>query len=117
MQDHAEWKLKGKFQIILFILFSLIVGDDIAIDPEKPGRGLTGTVLIYKLLAAYTLMDPSPSLEDVKSYGESLLKEIKSLGISLKSCTLPGEIKNKRLKHNEMELGLGIHNELGRRKM
>ncbi len=41
---------------------SLIVGDDIAIDPEKPGRGLTGTVLIYKLLSAYSLMEPTPSL-------------------------------------------------------
>lgn len=62
-------------------------------------------------------MDPSHSLEDVKAYGESLLQEIKSLGISLKPCALPGEIKNKRLKHNQMELGLGIHNELGRTKM
>ena len=35
---------------------SLIVGDDIAIDSSKLGRGLTGTVLIYKLLSAYSLM-------------------------------------------------------------
>ena len=62
---------------------SLIVGDDIAIDPENPGRGLTGTVLIYKLLSAYSLIEPYPSLDEVKKFGESILKDIKSLGISL----------------------------------
>ena len=65
------------------IIYSLIVGDDIAIDSSKPGRGLTGTLLIYKLLSAYTVIEPSPSLEDVKAYGESLVNKIKSLGISL----------------------------------
>ena len=30
---------------------------------------------------------------------------------------MPGEIKNKKLNSNEIEIGLGIHNEFGKRKI
>ena len=37
-----------------------------------------------------------------------------TLGVSLSTCTLPGQTKSDRIKSGEMEVGLGIHGEPGK---
>jgi hypothetical protein len=39
-----------------------------------------------------------------------------SMGVALTTCTVPGGVLSDRIGEDEMELGLGIHNEPGRTK-
>ncbi|KRX08442.1 DhaL domain [Pseudocohnilembus persalinus] len=98
---------------------TLVVADDIAFlqgndihQKKKEARGLSGTVLVYKILgaAAYKGKD----LDYIQNFGEKILKNIFSLGVSMSSCSLPGFAANFQLQNDEMEVGLGIHGEQGK---
>ncbi len=52
-------------------------------------------------------------LAEVKGHAERAANAIRSLGLSLSTCTLPGRPREERLGAGEAELGLGIHGEPG----
>lgn len=49
----------------------------------------------------------------MKSAAERVAADVRSLGISLSSCTIPGQSAENRIGPDEVELGLGIHGEPG----
>ncbi|MCD8926219.1 dihydroxyacetone kinase subunit DhaK [Staphylococcus epidermidis] len=91
---------------------SVIVRDDIAIsDPEKR-RGVAGTVFVHKY-AGY-LAEKGVALDEIKSKVESLLPDIKSIGMALTPPMVPTTGKNGfDIEDNQMEIGIGIHGEKG----
>ena len=91
---------------------TLIVADDVSFEEvtELGGRGLAGTVLLYKILGYAANETP---LKDLKILGEKILKKTYTIGASLTACSLPGNPPMYVLPEDEMEIGLGIHGEKG----
>ncbi|CAD8126692.1 unnamed protein product [Paramecium sonneborni] len=86
----------------------LIVNDDYAFEYDR--RGLAGTVLLYKILSeAAKEMD----LEQLYQLGITINQKLATIGVSLSSCTLPGQKQNYQFQYGTMEIGLGIHGEKG----
>lgn len=61
----------------------------------------------------------SGSLEQLKQLGDELVQNSVTLGVALNHCHVPGTSSNQKqaLLPNEMELGIGIHNEPGLKKL
>jgi dihydroxyacetone kinase len=89
----------------------VIVADDVAIPGAAQPRGVAGTLFVHKL-AGY-LAGESASLQVVTQAAKDLSNRIYSIGISLGTCTVPGNTQEEYLKETEAELGLGIHGEPG----
>ncbi|KFX98333.1 hypothetical protein V490_02363 [Pseudogymnoascus sp. VKM F-3557] len=98
----------------------VVVGDDVGVGRAKAGkvgrRGIAGTVLVVKIAGA--LAELGYSLEDVTKIAELTAKNIVSVGASLDHVHVPGrELVDQndadRLKYEETEVGMGIHNEAG----
>jgi dihydroxyacetone kinase len=89
----------------------VIVADDIALPDLAQPRGVAGTLFIHKI--AGFLAERGDSLEDVAASAASAASEIVSLGVSLSTCSIPGQEQEQRLGADEGELGLGIHGEPG----
>jgi dihydroxyacetone kinase len=105
----------------------ILVDDDVALidsenqrDSSVGRRGLCGTVLIHKI--AGQLAEQRKSLEEIKSTLEFILKNnhLRTIGVSLSGrVRLPGEeeANPNTLPNMEIEIGLGIHGESGRKRM
>ncbi|KAG0078888.1 Dihydroxyacetone kinase 2 [Linnemannia elongata] len=96
----------------------VIVGDDVGVinpnDDEEGGvgrRGLAGTVLAYKLAGARAAN--GDSLEQVKKTIEYVASHTFTIGCALNAASVPGQGMPRSLKENEIEVGMGIHNEPG----
>ncbi|RCW77788.1 dihydroxyacetone kinase subunit DhaK [Phyllobacterium bourgognense] len=89
----------------------VIVADDIALPDLAQPRGVAGTLFIHKI--AGFLAERGDSLDDVAASAASAAGEIVSLGVSLSTCSIPGQEQEQRLGADEGELGLGIHGEPG----
>uniref|UniRef100_A0A8C1MAA4 Triokinase/FMN cyclase n=1 Tax=Cyprinus carpio TaxID=7962 RepID=A0A8C1MAA4_CYPCA len=98
----------------------VIVADDCAFtQPSKAGRrGLCGTVFIHKIAGA--LAEKGCPLDEIviKCCSPALnlflvWMYIRTLGVSLSPCSVPGCLPSFQLPPGEMELGLGIHGEPG----
>ncbi|OED45167.1 dihydroxyacetone kinase [Endozoicomonas sp. (ex Bugula neritina AB1)] len=88
----------------------IVVGDDISIPGNPQPRGIAGTLFVQKV-AGY-VAENGGSLEEVKSAAIEAHEKTASIGVSLTSCSLPGE-SNDRIEKGKAELGLGIHGEAG----
>ncbi|MEN9895302.1 MAG: dihydroxyacetone kinase DhaK [Pseudomonadota bacterium] len=89
----------------------VIVADDIALPDIINPRGDAGTLFVHKI-AGY-LSERGESLETIAKAARDAAKDIVSLGVSLSSCSIPGQAHSSRLADDEGELGLGIHGEPG----
>ena len=89
----------------------VIVSDDVAIPGTRQPRGIAGTLFVHKI-AGY-LAEQGRSLEDVRAAAEKVARSTWSLGISLSTCSVPGQPVDFRLAGDQAELGLGIHGEPG----
>ncbi|MBL9075393.1 dihydroxyacetone kinase subunit DhaK [Tabrizicola sp.] len=89
----------------------VIVADDVAIPGAPRPRGLAGTLLVHKV--AGHLARAGASLAEVRAAAERAARAVVSIGISLSSCTIPGQPAESRMGPAEVELGLGIHGEPG----
>ncbi len=89
----------------------VIVADDIALPDLAQPRGVAGTLFIHKI--AGFLAERGDSLEGVTASAAAAAAEIVSLGVSLSTCSIPGQVQEQRLGAEEGELGLGIHGEPG----
>lgn len=90
---------------------TVLVSDDVALADAIQPRGLAGTVLVHKL-AGY-LATRSLGLEALSERVQAFADQLMSLSMALSSATVPGQSQRKR----SPELGLGIHNEPGARKI
>jgi dihydroxyacetone kinase len=89
----------------------VIVGDDIALPDSPRPRGVAGTLFVHKV--AGELARSGVSLKEVREAAESVARSVRSLGLSLSTCTVPGAPTEQRIGESEVELGLGIHGEPG----
>ncbi|MEK4950247.1 dihydroxyacetone kinase subunit DhaK [Bacillus sp. FSL W8-1127] len=96
----------------------LIVDDDIAVEDSTftaGRRGIAGTVLVHKILGAAAAS--GLSLEEIKTLGDQLVPNIKTIGVSISPATVPEVGKpGFQLAEDEMEYGVGIHGEPGYRR-
>ncbi|KAG9312962.1 dihydroxyacetone kinase [Chiua virens] len=98
----------------------LIVGDDVAVGREQGKivgrRGLAGVCLVYKIAGA--LAARGGSLDEVYSTAEYISSRLGTIGVGLEHCHVPGTaVPDTHLGTNELEIGLGIHNESGHRRV
>jgi len=95
-----------------------VTDDDIAVEDSlytAGRRGVGGTVLVHKILGAHA--ERGASLQQLKALSAKLLPEIKTLGLALHAATVPAAGKpGFLLEEDEIEFGIGIHNEPGYRK-
>lgn len=89
----------------------VIVADDIALPDLPQPRGVAGTLFVHKI--AGHLAGSGQRLEAVAAAARAAAADIVSLGMSLSTCSIPGQAHEDRLGPGEGELGLGIHGEPG----
>jgi len=89
----------------------VVVDDDIALPEAPQARGVAGTLLVHKIAGA--LAEQGADLERVAAAARNVIRGVVSLGMSLDTCTVPGNPKEHRLESGMAELGLGIHGEAG----
>jgi len=79
-------------------------------------RGVAGTLIVEKILGAAA--ERGDKLAALKTLGDAVNKATASMGVALTSCTVPAAGKPTfQIGMNEMEVGVGIHGEPGRRRV
>jgi dihydroxyacetone kinase len=94
---------------------TVLVADDIALPGSAQPRGVAGTLFVHMI--AGHLAERGAELDTIARAARAAATDIRSLGVSLQSCTIPGQPPSERLAANEGELGLGIHGEPGVEKI
>jgi dihydroxyacetone kinase len=89
----------------------VVVDDDIALPDLPQARGVAGTLFVHKIAGA--LAEQGAGLDTVTKAAERVISGIRSIGMSLDTCTVPGSPKENRIPAGMAELGLGIHGEAG----
>jgi dihydroxyacetone kinase-like protein len=98
---------------------SVVVADDVAVEDSTwtAGRRGVGTTLILEKVAGAAAAR-GWSLEKVHVLAERIADAGRSMGAALTSCTVPAVGKPSfDLPEDEMELGVGIHGEPGRKRV
>ena len=97
----------------------VIINDDVAVENSlytTGRRGVAGTLIVEKILGAAA--ERGSSLADLRVIGEAANACTRTMGVALTSCTVPAAGKPTfTLGENEMEMGVGIHGEPGRRRV
>ena len=98
---------------------TVVVNDDVAVQDSlytAGRRGVGVTVLLEKLVGAAA--EEGRDLPELVSLARAVNDAGRSLGMALTSCTVPAAGKPTfALAEDEMELGIGIHGEPGRRRV
>src|SRR5450432_1311074 len=98
---------------------TVIVNDDVAVENSTyttGRRGVAGTLIVEKIVGAAA--ERGDSLAALKALGDSVNKATASMGVALTSCTVPAAGKPTfQIGADEMEMGVGIHGEPGRRRV
>lgn len=98
---------------------TVIVADDVAVEDSTwtAGRRGVGTTLILEKVAGAAAAR-GWSLEKVQGLAERVAHAGRSMGAALTSCTVPAVGRPSfDLPEGEMELGVGIHGEPGRKRV
>ena len=94
---------------------TVIVNDDIAINNSSHTmrrRGISGTIFVHKIAGA--MAEKGASLKEVEDVANKVIANIRSMGMALKTCTIPGAgTVGYKIGENEVEVGIGIHGEPG----
>jgi phosphoenolpyruvate---glycerone phosphotransferase subunit DhaK len=97
---------------------AVVTNDDVAVQDSlytAGRRGVGVTVLLEKIVGAAA--EQKASLAEVKRIAEKVNAQGRSMGMALTSCTVPHAGKPTfDLPEDEMEIGIGIHGEPGRRR-
>jgi phosphoenolpyruvate---glycerone phosphotransferase subunit DhaK len=97
----------------------VIVNDDVAVEDSTyttGRRGVAGTLIVEKILGAAA--ERGDNLGQLKILGDAVNKATATMGVALTSCTVPAAGKPTfQISMGEMEVGVGIHGEPGRRRV
>jgi dihydroxyacetone kinase-like protein len=97
----------------------VITDDDVAVEVSTFStgrRGVAGTLIVEKILGAAA--EEGRDLAALKALGDRVNAVTRSIGIALTSCTAPASGKPTfDIAADEMEVGVGIHGEPGRRRV
>ena len=98
---------------------TVIVNDDVAVENSTyttGRRGVAGTLVVEKIVGAAA--ERGDNLAALKALGDAVNKATASMGVALTSCTVPAAGKPTfQIGADEMEMGVGIHGEPGRRRV
>ena len=98
---------------------TVLVQDDVAVEKSTYSasrRGVAGTLVVEKIVGAAA--ESGADLAACAALGDRTARACASMGVALTSCTVPAAGKPTfQLSENEMELGVGIHGEPGRRRV
>ena len=96
----------------------VVTNDDVAVPNSTWStgrRGVAGTLVVEKIVGAAA--EQLLGLEDLRDLGRQVNDRTRSFGIALSPCTVPAAGKPTfELGPDEMEVGVGIHGEPGRRR-
>ncbi len=97
---------------------TVIVNDDVAVKDSTytvGRRGVAGNFFVIKALGAAS--EQGAELDDLVALGERVNSVARTMGMALTSCTPPAKGSPLfDLGDDEMEMGVGIHGEPGRRR-
>src|SRR5882724_2033587 len=98
---------------------SVVTNDDVAVENSTyttGRRGVAGTVVVERIVGAAA--EDGADLAACKALGERINEATRSMGVALTSCTVPAAGRPTfDIGETEMELGVGIHGEPGRRRV
>ena len=98
---------------------SVVTNDDVAVENSSfttGRRGVAGTLIVEKIVGA--VAETGASLATLKVLGDDVNRRTRSMGVALTPCTVPAAGRpNFMLAEDEMEMGVGIHGEPGRRRV
>jgi dihydroxyacetone kinase-like protein len=97
---------------------TVLVNDDVAVEASTHSagrRGVAGTLVVEKIVGAAA--EQGRDLGFLKELGERVNRATRSMGVALTSCTVPAAGKPTfDIGNDELEVGVGIHGEPGRRR-
>ena len=97
---------------------TVLISDDVAVENSTyttGRRGVAGTVIVEKVVGG--LAETGASLAACKALGDKVNSRTASMGVALTSCTVPAAGRPTfDIEKHELEMGVGIHGEPGRRR-
>ena len=97
---------------------AVYVNDDIAVKDSLytvGRRGVAGTVFVHKCAGAAA--EQGKELSEVKAVAQKVIDNVRSFGFAFTSCTPPAKgTPIFDINDDEMEFGVGIHGEPGRKR-
>jgi dihydroxyacetone kinase-like protein len=98
---------------------TVLTNDDVAVESSlhsQGRRGVAATVIVEKIVGAAA--ERGADLAACKALGERVNAASGTIGVALTSCTVPAAGKPTfEIGENELEMGVGIHGEPGRRRV
>jgi len=98
---------------------SVLTNDDCAVEDSTyttGRRGVAGTIVVEKMVGA--LAEQDGDLGACQALGERVNAVTRSMGVALTSCTVPAAgTPTFAIGDEEMEMGVGIHGEPGRKRV
>jgi len=96
----------------------VLIEDDVAVETSTYSsgrRGVAGTLVVEKIVGAAA--ESNADLEQCAIVAADVAARTRSMGVALSGCRVPtSDRPNLELPPGEMELGIGIHGEPGRRR-
>ena len=98
---------------------TVVTNDDVAVEKSTHSagrRGVAGTLVVEKIVGAAA--EKGMDLNACAKLGAEVNARTRSIGVALTSCTVPAAgTPTFRLGADEMEMGVGIHGEPGRKRV
>ncbi|ANY82821.1 dihydroxyacetone kinase subunit DhaK (plasmid) [Microvirga ossetica] len=100
-------------------VLTVVTDDDVAVENSlytTGRRGVAGTLVVEKMVGAAA--EAKAGLAELQTLGQQVNSQTRSMGVALTSCTVPAAGKPTfEISDDEMEFGVGIHGEPGRRRV
>ncbi len=97
---------------------TVILNDDVAVKDSTftaGRRGVAGAIFAYKIVGAKS--EEGANLDDLKKLALDVNNNVRTMGYALKPCTTPDKgSPTFDLGEDEMEIGVGLHGEPGRKR-
>jgi len=97
---------------------SFVIDDDVAVQDSTHTvgrRGVAGNFFVIKACGAAA--EKGASLDDLLTLADKVNQQVRTMGVALSSCTPPAKGSPIfQISDGEMEVGVGIHGEPGRRR-
>lgn len=105
-------------EMLPFECATVLTSDDVAVENSTyttGRRGVAGTVIVEKCVGS--LAETGADLPACKTLGDKVNSRTASMGVALTSCTMPAAGRPTfDISASEIEMGVGIHGEPGRRR-
>jgi len=98
---------------------TVVINDDVAVKDSLytiGRRGVAGNFFVMKACGAAA--EQGKSLEELEAIGNHVVANVRTMGMALTGCTPPAKGSPIfTLAEDEMEMGIGIHGEPGRKRV